>query len=128
MATPSAPNLSTVSTGFTTGPIQTGSVKDMAYGGNSPAQIVSAQQGVLARVTRSTPKLRRGRMLPTVPRTKAETLYVRDPGQTLQNVTLNTGAVGIGASGVQTPGTIAAASSTGAVSRYRTPGISTVQP
>lgn len=104
------------------------SVKDMAYGGNDGAGLIRAQQGQLRRVERSTPRMRRGRLLPTIPRTKAETVYVRDSAQTLQNVVLNKAVAGVGSSGIPVLGTTTKPASTGAVNRYLDQSLTLLQP
>jgi hypothetical protein len=94
------------------------SVKDMTYGGDDLVAIIRAQSGQMRRVERTVPRTRRGRLLPTIPRTKAETVYIRDNGQALQNPVINPGVVGVGNSGVAVLGTVNKAGSSGAVNRY----------
>jgi hypothetical protein len=97
-------------------------VKDMAYGGTNGAGLPTLQAAQIHRLERGFPAFRRGRLVPSIPRTKAETLYARDPNQTMVNPVLNTGAVGAATSGTASPGTTNAPNTvTGAVVRYRTP-------
>jgi hypothetical protein len=94
-------------------------VKDLAYGG-APEHGAGILTGQLYRLERGYPYLRRGTLVPAVPRTKAETVYVRDTNQAEVNKLVNKG-------GTATPGTTNQPSATGSVNRYRTPYKTIVQ-
>ncbi len=100
-------------------------IKDLAYGGNDTN---TAMSGQLYRLERGYPYVRRGILVPAVPRTKGETIYVRDRNQAEVNKVLNQGALGTANSGTATPGTTNFPDAdTGAVNRYRTPYTTNLQ-
>ena len=104
-------------------------IASIAYGGNTNAQTLSLQSGRVSRLQRGVPRMRRGTLVPAVPRTKSQTVYTRDPGQTIQNKVLSTGSTGVSFSGTPSAGTSNKPNvSTGAVNRYRTSYTTLIQP
>jgi len=104
-------------------------ISNIAYGGNTAYQSLSAQSGRFNRLQRGAPRMRRGILVPSIPRTKSQTIYVRDPGQALQNKILSTGQSGVTVSGSPVPGTSNTIDQrTGAINRYRTDYATLIQP